>query len=56
MAILKDPCDKDFRGTIDKLGERTVISSYPDMSAIKPSGAQQEHRKKFNKAQKYAGL
>lgn len=61
MAILKNPCDKDFRGTIDKLvvvrqysGERTVLSSYPDMSGIKPTMAQQEQRMSFKKAQKYA--
>ena len=61
MAILKNPRDYDFRGHINKQvvirqysGGRTVLSTYPDMSNIKPSAGQKEQRLSFNDAQAYA--
>lgn len=60
MAISKNPDLKDFRGTIDnkvvvrQYGDKTVLSSYPDMTNIVPSEDQKLQRSKFAKAQIYA--
>ena len=61
MAILKHPCDKEFRGHIEKkvvvrqyADGRTILSAYPDMSRVKLSPAQKAHRLNFKQAQEYA--
>jgi len=61
MALLKDDCDKEFRGHIEKTvvvkqyaDGRTVLTSYPDMSKVKLSEAQKAHRVAFKEAQEYA--
>ena len=61
MALLKNPCDKEFRGQIEKTvvvkqyaDGRTVLTSFPDMSKVKLSEAQLAHRKAFKEAQEYA--
>lgn len=49
-----------FRGQIGKqivvkqYGKKTVITAYPDMSRVKPSGLQKTKRKKFAEAVAYA--
>lgn len=62
MAILKNPFLKDYRGRInDNLVirqyssyGRTVLSTYPDMSNIKPSEDQKKQRLSFKEAQAFA--
>ena len=39
---------------IKKYGDKTVVSKYPDMSNIVPSGAQKEKRSRFAEAVSYA--
>ena len=39
---------------IKKYGDKTVVSKYPDMSNIVPSGAQKEKRNRFAEAVSYA--
>lgn len=39
---------------IKKYGDKTVVSKYPDMSNIIPSGAQREKRSRFAEAVSYA--
>ncbi len=39
---------------IKKYGDKTVVSKYPDMSNIIPSGAQKEKRSRFAEAVSYA--
>lgn len=61
MGRPKEPYDREFRGTIDKLVVvrqnkvlGTIWSSYPDMSNIKPSELQLKAQDKFRRAQIYA--
>ena len=39
---------------IKKYGDKTVVSKYPDMSNVIPSGAQKEKRSRFAEAVSYA--
>ncbi|MFN0082974.1 MAG: hypothetical protein ACKVOM_10700 [Ferruginibacter sp.] len=39
---------------IKKYGDKTVVSKYPDMSNIIPSGSQKEKRNRFAEAVAYA--
>ena len=61
MAILKDNCDKEFRGHIEKTvvvkqyaDGRTILTAFPDMSNIIPSESQKAQRMSFKEAQAYA--
>ena len=61
MAFSKNPLLKDFRGHIEKevvikqySGNRSIITSYPDMSKVKPSQAQLLAKSNFAKAVSYA--
>ena len=61
MAIMNEPCDKEFRGQIDKTvvvrqyaDGRTILSSYPNMKNIELSEAQNAHRLRFKEAQEEA--
>lgn len=61
MALLKDTCDKESRGQIEKTvvvkqyaDGRTVVTAFPDMSNIKPSEQQKICRMSFKEAQAYA--
>ena len=61
MAIMNEPCDKEFRGQIDKTvvvrqyaDGRTILSSYPNMKNIELSPDQAAHRVRFKEAQEEA--
>lgn len=60
MAISDNLILKDMHGAIGKqivvkqYGNRTVISNYPDMSNIIPSGGQLHKRNAFKQAVAYA--
>lgn len=61
MGISKEPNLTGFRGTIEKtvvvrinLWGRTILSSYPDMTNIKPTTAQKQQRLNFKEAQAIA--
>ena len=61
MGRPKEPYDKEFRGTVDKLIVvrqnkvlGTIWSRSPDMSNVKPSELQLKARDKFRRAQAYA--
>ena len=63
MAIITDPCDKEFRGHIDKTvvvrqysNGRTILSSYPDMTKVELSDKQKAHRVRFKEIQEQAIL
>lgn len=51
---------KGLRGAIGKeivikqYGKKTVVTKYPDMSKVKPSGLQKERRSIFKEAVNYA--
>ena len=51
-VIKKNPRIGDI--VIKRYGDKTVVSKYPDMSNIVPSGAQKEKRNRFAEAVSYA--
>jgi hypothetical protein len=61
MAVSKNHLLKGFSGHIDKTivvkqypGDRTIITSYPDMSKVKPNAAQLAAKARFGQAVAYA--
>lgn len=60
MARLSKSLLENIRGGLGKqlvfkkYGDKTVVTSYPDMSKVKPSEQQKESRKVFTEAVAYA--
>ena len=61
MAVSKNPLLKGFSGHINKTivvkqypGDKTIVTSYPDMSRVKPTTAQLAAKARFAKAVAYA--
>lgn len=61
MAVSKNPLLKGFSGHNNKTivvkqypGDKTIVTSYPDMSKVKPTAAQLAAKARFSQAVTYA--